>query len=391
MATAASRLERAGATAIVAGAIVLAAWILWKPTAPPLAFKEPPPEEVAREVKPLPALAESLQIELVELPPDPASAEAASPPAPPSQPEVAAISAPPPAPVPVKLTAPTPPQKADPPKPVMPLRPDARAASKVEALRPDPPKAEPEPLPVEALKPEQHIAALPEPVPLRPDPPKPEPVKKVEPPKPQPKPKAEIKPPVESKPAPKTEPAPQANVAAVVGEGRAFLRILENGHGPSIEIGWPADGRQRERLYGVLVRCLGMRTAMLDGQSRLFIAEGARGQPTALNADQYSGFVRRPEGALAGEEQKEIARVRAYHATIAGAEPARIFPRRVDAYLIGGLRQAVGDEYLKKKVVRAAYRLDGDRAIVDQIFADGRRIPGVIDLSTVSNGCRGAI
>lgn len=177
------------------------------------------------------------------------------------------------------------------------------------------------------------------------------------------------------------------NVTAVVGEGRAFLKILEQGAGPSIEIRWPSDSSQRDRLYDALVQCLGMRTGLLDGEGRLYLGEGQKGQPSTLDGERYSGFVRRPEGAIARDEEREIGRVRSYHQVRASAFAARIFPRRVDAYLIGGLRQLVGENYLKTKSIRAAYRLKNGQAIVESIVADGRRIDGVIDLSAVATGC----
>jgi hypothetical protein len=163
---------------------------------------------------------------------------------------------------------------------------------------------------------------------------------------------------------------------------------LEQGAGPSIEIEWPSESRERDKLYDVLVRCLGMRTVIIDKENRLYVGEGPRGEATPLDADRYSGFVRRPAGAIASGEQREIARVRTYHQTLSASSPARIFPRRVDAYLIGGLHQAIGDGYMKLKSIHAAYRLSGGRAIVDSIVADGRPIAGVIDLSTVATACR---
>jgi hypothetical protein len=172
-----------------------------------------------------------------------------------------------------------------------------------------------------------------------------------------------------------------------MGEGRAFLKILEQGAGPGIEIRWPSESWQRDRLYAALVQCLGMRTGLLDGNGRLYLAEGQKGQPSTLDGERYSGFVRRPEGAMAREEEREIGRVRSYHQVRASASAARIFPRRVDAYLIGGLRQLVGDSYLKTKSVRATYRLANGHPVVDSIVADGRRVPGVIDLSDVASRC----
>lgn len=379
------RFEQAASAAILLMAMAVAAWVLHdrtpdpkpavvthpKPVVPPQ-----PTETEADQPKPFPG---SMTLELVELPPElpPEPQGTASSPPPAPEPQVKAdVAEPPPpvAPAPAPIVEVLRPQPEPPPpqtKPVIPLRPEPRTAA-----------PEIVPLHVTNVVPK---AEPPPPTPLKPKPPKP--VEKT--PVATPVKTAALQPPKPPKAVPKADPPPVQNVAALVGEGRAFLRILERGSGPSIEIRWPTDPQQRDRLYGVLVQCLGMRTVILDNDGRLYIGEGARGQPTTLNSDRYSGFVRRPEGAIATDEQREIARVRAYHATIANADPARIFPRRVDAFLIGGLSQAVGEDYLKKKTIRAAYRLSNGHAIVDSITVDGSRIDGSIDLSTVATACGG--
>lgn len=353
-------------------------------------------------------VAAALSIELVEIsaPPPPVPAAAAAfpappQPAPPPPPTATQAVTPPPAepapPVPVQASmVPLTPAAAEPepvreivpmhPTPPSPelsvtpavLREELKPADEVVPLRPAPPDVKPQVAPREKPAKVQ---------PLRPAPSKPE----AEPP-PQmivraPAPRPVATPQVQAAKAPPAPKPPEVNVAEVVGEGRAFLKILEQGAGPGIEIRWPAESSQRDQLYGVLVQCLGMRTGLLDGTGRLYLAEGAKGQPSQLDGERYSGFVRRPEGAIARNEEREIGRVRDYHQVRATASPARIFPRRVDAYLIGGLRQFVGENYLKTKSIRAAYRLRNGRAVVDSIVADGRRIDGVIDLSGIASSC----
>lgn len=426
-------IERSAA----AGIIVLAAVLAWvivdrpvdtPPPAPTVVAKPPPAhEKKPAETAAVALAAAALSIELVELsePPPTTIESTATPPVPAPRPtpqpvrqEAAEAPAPPP-PVPVDtpvtprpepvVAAPAPPPLPSPrlSPPIIPLRPTPRAPepemrpavlepeltqqqqqTDVVPLRPEPPRvkpAAPTPMPV-VERPAPARPPQPDVTPMRPTPlpqraPAPEtkvvmrtPTPPAAPPKPAPE-----------KPAAKAEP-PQ-NVAAVVGEGRAYLKILEQGAGPSIEIRWPSDPGQRDRLYDVLVQCLGMRTGLLDGDGRLFLGEGQKGQPSTLDGERYSGFVRRPEGAIARDEEREIGRVRGYHQVRASASAARIFPRRVDAYLIGGLRNAVGENYLKIKSIRASYRLSNGRAVVESIMADGRRLDGAIDLSAVASSC----
>ncbi len=403
-------VERGAAAGILLLAVVLAWIIVDRPDAPP-------PEQIAGEPPPqspspppdAPSLAQivpALSVELVEISEPSAphvtpTPRAPAPPAPPVQ-----VRAPT---VPVEAAVPQPlapsqamlkPASQEPVKEIVPLRPtpaavkaevvpsvlhpDPAPAREVVPLTPTPSRMKPE-SPVAQHAPPQEEKAEPEATPLRPTP------------LPQLAPEVmRVKAPLPTVPAPKRAPAksapppaPAVNTAAVMGEGRAFLKILEQGAGPGIEIRWPSEAAQRDRLYGALVQCLGMRTGLLDGDGRLYLADGQKGQPSTLDGERYSGFVRRPEGAIAREEEREIARVRGYHQVRASASAARIFPRRVDAYLIGGLRGLVGDSYLKTKSIRASYRMKNGVPIVDQIIADGRRIEGSVDLSDVANSCSG--
>lgn len=392
--------ERTGAAGILILAVVLAWVIVDRPaeTLPPQKQDRHQPtaveEKLSAPAAPMAAIAGSLAIEIVRISEPPAAAVA-----PPPLPAVVA-EAPPPArvpepertlePHPAPAVLPLRPTVALPVEPkVVPLalKPESQVVPNVAPLRPAPPQPPGEKPIVERPTP-RDMPPAPNVTPLRPSPPKPVPLPETKiverAPTPRPLPPTPKSPPQKTAPPP---PSPAANVAMVVGEGRAFLKILEQGAGPGIEIRWPGDSSQRDRLYDVLVQCLGMRTGVLDGDGRLYLGEGQKGQPSLLDGERYSGFVRRPEGAIARDEEREIGRVRSYHQVRASASAARIFPRRVDAYLIGGLRQLVGEDYLKTKSIRASYRLRGGRPVVESIVADGRRIDGVIELSAVANNC----
>ncbi len=413
--------ERAAAAVIFAVAAAVAAWILLHRPAPvPLRVAPPPqsapesaPEPPSQAAAPSPP--ESLAFELVELPaPAPAPAppvEAPPVPPPPVRPPVQMprAEAPPP---PLESTLPPAearpvakplvplipmeaPPAIEPPPPVMPLQPESAPLAEIIPLAPTTEERRP-PLPAKSVVPLQPGDEKPSP---KPTPPKP--LIYVEEKAPEPPPRKAAQVPVKVRPVPPPEPRaakvesappplPQAppqpiTDKEVATEGRVLLRMFEQGAGPSIEIRWPSQAGQRDRLYDVFVQCLGMRVGILDDQGHLYLGDGPRNQALTLNTDKYSGFVRRPEGAIAEDEQREIARIRAYHASASGAPPARMFPRRVDSFLIGGLRQAVGDQYLKMKSIRAAYRLNGGRVMIESIVADGRQVAGVIDLSTVAS------
>jgi len=174
----------------------------------------------------------------------------------------------------------------------------------------------------------------------------------------------------------------------VEAEGRVLLRILEHGSGPEIEIAWPVSAIQRRALYRLFEACYGMEIAVIDSGGRLYNHTGEAGRPWRLNMDRYSGFVRQPSGRLTLDEKDGIARIRAFHGDLRPAENVRLFPRRLDALLLGGLKALVGESYASAATIRAHYRRDGDMVLVEGIRLDDQPILGRIDLSKAGRSCR---
>ncbi len=175
---------------------------------------------------------------------------------------------------------------------------------------------------------------------------------------------------------------------ATVAKGRVLLRILEHGAGPEIEIGWPETVSRRRRLHDYFRACFGMRISMMDGRGALYFAEGARGKPGRINLDRYSGFVRRPAGRIVHGERREALRIAAYHGGLRRAASVRLFPRRVDAVLLGGLRRLIGEAYGSARSIRASYRFASGRVSIGNIRVDGRPVRGRIELTGAARpGC----
>ncbi|MCW8914769.1 MAG: hypothetical protein OQK24_02825 [Magnetovibrio sp.] len=203
-----------------------------------------------------------------------------------------------------------------------------------------------------------------------------------------PKPKPAVKANDQAKIMPKPkEPTTFVPAATDMMEGRTLLRTLEHGKGPMIEIAWPDDRSQHGRLFKHMESCLGMRVALMDGQSRLFVADGAPGSSWNINMDRYSGFLRQPAGWLSPSEHNAEYAIRKHHSMKSQASGVRIFLRQVDASLLGGLRKYIGDGYDQTKSIRARYRLEGNTVIVEDLLVDGRPIPGRIGLKAQTSRC----
>lgn len=175
-----------------------------------------------------------------------------------------------------------------------------------------------------------------------------------------------------------------------VSEGRTLLRLLEHGKGPSIEIAWPAPARDRARLYRLFTRCFGMKTAVMDDQQRLYVEETNRGEIWAANLDRYSGFMRRPVGLMSAKEINAV-QVIAHRQSLPNPIALRLFPRHVDAVLIGTLKRIVDDGYGSAKTIRARYRFQGSHVWVSDVEVDGQQLDGRLNLSTAAathrHGC----
>lgn len=312
----------------------------------PLAVKAPAPKPVAEVhvLRPTPPAPETKPIEVVPM--QPKVAEAA-PPAPAPEPVVREI-------VPLQAK-----QAVAADEPIQEIRP-MKAVVRTE----EPPVAVIHPLP----------AAV---EPVRPRTPAIEPPAKT------------AEPPRESAAEPTTVHVSVETGGAVAQEGRALLRLLEHGSGPGIEIAWPAGNGQQTRLYQTLARCYGMRSIVMDGRGNLYVAEGARGHKWDLNLDRFSGFVRQPAGYVAAEERGQAETIRRYHGLGGTAGLVRIFPRAVDAVLLGGLQQILGDGYRDARAIHAVYRLEGNRLFVENIERDGMPVGGRIAFASLSRGACG--
>jgi len=164
------------------------------------------------------------------------------------------------------------------------------------------------------------------------------------------------------------------------------LRLLEYGKGPAIEIAWPEAAGARDRLYRQFRACFGMRNAVMSAGGKLFGESGPSGAPWDLNLDRYSGFVRYPAGREIAAEQDQASSISARH----GVEGrlVRVFPRNVDAALLGGLNQVVGGAYNEARSITARYRRRQGRLVLEAIRVNGRALAGAVDVGAAARrGC----
>jgi len=203
------------------------------------------------------------------------------------------------------------------------------------------------------------------------------------------------RPPPQPAPAMKASGKPPAEPAEAMVDGArntkaggALLRLLEHGQGPAIEIAWPERADARRALYHQLTQCYGVRAAVLAGGSRLYAETGAAGQTWPVDMDRFSGFIRSPQGEAIAEEARVFARIADRHG-LTGWRPVRVFPRPVDAALLGGLGAVLGPRYKSARQIRAAYQWDRTRLILGDFTVDGRPVSGTVTLPLPRGRARG--
>jgi len=202
--------------------------------------------------------------------------------------------------------------------------------------------------------------------------------------------RAQKKPEVQQQPKVREQSPLQATVVEVTvserrqssKKGRVLLRLMEHGSGPGVEISWPKAAAGRDTLYNILKECFGMRTILLAPDGRLYASEGLAGRPWTPDTDQFSGFIRQLSGTLPNIERRVVSNLRRRHG-ITGSV-VRVFPRQVDAALLGGFNALLGGNYHSYQKIHGSYVINNDGVSIHKITADGDAVPGLISLSPVN-------
>jgi hypothetical protein len=94
-------------------------------------------------------------------------------------------------------------------------------------------------------------------------------------------------------------------------------------------------------------------------------------------------FTRRHRSVVTAFEREIERRLRDHHAGAGGlfeSRPVRLFPRAVDAALLGGLEALLGPRYGESREIQLAYQLVGDQVRLVDLRRDGEPVPGALIL-----------
>ena len=179
------------------------------------------------------------------------------------------------------------------------------------------------------------------------------------------------------------------DLVETIPRGRVLLRLLEHGKGPIIDIAWPENYVERQRLFKAFRTCYGMKLAVITNDSQLFTKFTPPTIPWRPNSDAYSGFLRSPIGQKINNETRLITEITRKH-KIQNGRSVRIFPRNTDAIILAGFQRIVGKGYTKYSRIQAHYSLTPKGGVyLEQIKVDERPVAGTIRIPPERNsGCR---
>ena len=150
-------------------------------------------------------------------------------------------------------------------------------------------------------------------------------------------------------------------------KGRVLLRQLENGNGPSLILLWPENVQEAENLYLHLTE-LGMVSALMDQQNRLWRLADPPNQAWQVNTDQYSTLMRRVDG-IPDIERMEIQRIHNRHSGLANystsqLQAVRVMPREIDARLLGNLYRRLEHDLSEVNSISGRYVMQSNQISV---------------------------
>lgn len=167
--------------------------------------------------------------------------------------------------------------------------------------------------------------------------------------------------------------------SVTVSEGRVLLKLLETGKGPNVEIAWPHQIIQQDKLFNAFQTCLGLRTGLMTGTGEFYLLHGTAGSPALINPDETSLFLRQIVGKISKSEQAILSKIKKRHAVERG-QPVRLFNRVVDAALLGALAEFFPKNSDNSLDVRAHYGLSSNAISVENISINGEHKEGTIRL-----------
>lgn len=181
-------------------------------------------------------------------------------------------------------------------------------------------------------------------------------------------------------PMPSSEIKKTVLVADFQSHRMAMQHLDQSDHILDLELFWPKNSAEKEKIAKILRQCFGMTAGYLMPDKTLYHIRNQSVEQANRNLySQYSRVSQSPA------DKREAADIKKLKSTLGKGTPLRIFTKIGDSYIIGGLIAAAGTSELNGRIT-GTYTLEQGRLYLSQINIGGNVIAARIALSDQSAG-----
>jgi len=140
-----------------------------------------------------------------------------------------------------------------------------------------------------------------------------------------------------------------------------------------LELFWPDNKSDREKVAVILRQCFGLTSGYLLNNGKLYDIRD--GKVKVANRNFYSPYLRSRQNI----DAKETTHQANLKAQLGDGTPVQLFSKSGDSYIIGGLLNAARSDQLNGRV-SGSYTISQGQLFIDDIQVKGRRVSGRIAL-----------
>lgn len=169
-----------------------------------------------------------------------------------------------------------------------------------------------------------------------------------------------------------------------ITEIKATQTILNNSDqidGLAMTFIWPEDTHIKSRIHRALKECYGMRLGHLKQNGQLYFSNTQKA--TKAELDFYSPLLRLVSVPIDKREIEEIRKIK----TDASGQLVRLFPQRLDAYILATLKQVLNPAEKLKGQFTGAYQFKGGKPGLGNLKLNGQLLNVEIELPVGQIGC----
>ncbi len=170
-----------------------------------------------------------------------------------------------------------------------------------------------------------------------------------------------------------TSRAPVTMTASGQDRQHAMKQMDEADEKLELELFWPDNKSDREKVAVILRQCFGLTSGYLLNNGKLYDIRD--GKVKVANRNFYSPYLRSRQNI----DAKETTNQANLQAQLGDGTPVQLFSKSGDSYIIGGLLNAARSDQLNGRV-SGSYTISQGQLFIDDIQVKGRRVSGRIAL-----------